>query len=211
MLSALDQKGLGPTTLRNVRNCLSAALMEAVEQQYIVTNPARVKVVDLRYRSNVDGSKRRIVAILKALEDHRYGDLYRMLIYTGMRIGEAVALDWGDIDKDRHTITVRRSLTREPLSDDPRRTRKVFGPTKTGRERTIPVSAEFLELSFSGWIDSATSGAGLVTRPGPKAASYFPQRRIPAGRLTHRTLFMRSRKRCLALASTPPVEAGQTP
>jgi integrase len=172
MLSALNQKGLSPTTQRNVRNCLSAALMEAIEQEYIDTNPARVKVEDPRYRTNVDGSKRRIVAILKALEDHRYGDLYRFLIYTGMRIGEAVALDWSDIDKDRHTITVRRSLTREPLADDPRRTRKVIGPTKTGRERVIPVSAELMGVIFRrldrlgykrrGVGDQARPGSGLV-------------------------------------------------
>ena len=180
MLSALDQKGLSPTTLRNVRNCLSAALMEAVEQQYIVTNPARVKVVDPRYRSNVDGSKRRIVAILKALEDHRYGDLYRMLIYTGMRIGEAVALDWGDIDKDRHTITVRRSLTREPLSDDPRRTRKVIGPTKTGRERTIPVSAEFLGTIFQRLDRLGYKRRGVGDEARPQSGLVFPSATDPS-------------------------------
>jgi integrase len=180
MLAELREKGLSPTTQRNVRNCLSAALTEAIERGYIDTNPARVKVVDSRYRTNVDGSKQRIVAILQALKDHRYGDLYRMLIYTGMRIGEAVALDWGDIDKDRHTITVRRSLTREPLGDDPRRSRKVIGPTKTGRERTIPVSPEFLGTIFQRLdrLGYKRRGAGDGARP--QSGLVFPSATDPS-------------------------------
>jgi integrase len=39
--------------------------------------------------------------------------LFRMLAYTGMRVGEALALKWSDIDFDEMTISVNRRITHE--------------------------------------------------------------------------------------------------
>ncbi|PWG00992.1 tyrosine-type recombinase/integrase [Levilactobacillus bambusae] len=55
--------------------------------------------------------------------------------YTGMRRGEALGLEWDDIDFNRHTISIRRSRI------------KVDGPTKTPHSvRTISISQSLVDL-----------------------------------------------------------------
>jgi integrase len=50
-----------------------------------------------------------------------------MLAFTGMRVGEATALQWNDIDEAAATIRVRRSIDRH------------VDTTKTGTKRTAPL------------------------------------------------------------------------
>jgi len=52
-----------------------------------------------------------------------------MLVYSGIRIGEALALEWRDIDLKGRTILINKS----------RNENGSIGPTKTGKTRTIPL------------------------------------------------------------------------
>lgn len=63
-------------------------------------------------------------------------------LYTGLRIGEVCALQWGDIDFDTNTLFVRRTLMRiqntEP--DAPKKTKVVISKPKTANAyRAIPL------------------------------------------------------------------------
>ena len=40
-----------------------------------------------------------------------FGALVRFLTYTGARLGEALALQWSDVDLDRKTVTIRQTKT----------------------------------------------------------------------------------------------------
>lgn len=51
-------------------------------------------------------------AFLDATQDDEDGPLWRLLLATGVRIGEALALRWEDIDAAGGWVTVRRTLTR---------------------------------------------------------------------------------------------------
>lgn len=65
-----------------------------------------------------------------------------LLLTTGLRRGEAVGLQWGDIEPDKKTITVQRNVTIDKNSAD-----KIHvGETKTGETRTVPVSSRVLGL-----------------------------------------------------------------
>jgi len=44
-------------------------------------------------------------------EDGQDGELYRVLFYTGLRLGEALVLRWADVDLAARTILVRRGLS----------------------------------------------------------------------------------------------------
>jgi len=180
LLASIERKGLSVNTRRNVRNCLSAALELAREDDLIAVNPARVKIPDNKggYRSNVVASRKRIETILDAIRYHRYAVIYATLLYTGMRIGEALALEWSDIDWEFHRLTIRRTLTREPLKDNPRRTRKVFGPPKNGRPRVIPISPQLIGR-FHGWNDAEVARLGLAKRTHLKSGLLFPSERDP--------------------------------
>lgn len=65
-----------------------------------------------------------------------------VLVTTGVRRGEAVGLQWGDIDAETLTIHVERNVT--PDRDAPNRLH--IGSTKTGETRTVPVSQRVLAL-----------------------------------------------------------------
>jgi integrase len=44
-------------------------------------------------------------------EDHQDADAFRILFYTGIRVGELVTLRWADVDLDARTLLVRRNLS----------------------------------------------------------------------------------------------------
>ena len=59
-----------------------------------------------------------------------------LLADTGMRIGEATALRWIDVDLDRGIIRVARSYS----------TGRYLGPTKSGRERVVELTTRLQRL-----------------------------------------------------------------
>jgi integrase len=71
---------------------------------------------------------RRAWAILSAAEgiDHALAVLLRVWAQSGARAGEIFALRPEDVDRERGTILIRRTWSRERV-----------GPTKTGRERSV--------------------------------------------------------------------------
>ncbi len=48
---------------------------------------------------------------LERCEDEQDAELYRVLFYTGLRLGEALVLRWADVDLAARTILVRRGLS----------------------------------------------------------------------------------------------------
>lgn len=63
-----------------------------------------------------------------------------VLITCGLRRGECIGLQWRDIDPDKKTLTVSRNVTMD--RDAPEKYR--VGTTKTGEERTVPISTRVL-------------------------------------------------------------------
>lgn len=57
--------------------------------------------------------------------------MFALALWTGMRPGELVALDWEDVDLERATVMVRKSRDKTGLS-----------PTKSRRPRRIALPAE---------------------------------------------------------------------
>ncbi|MED2991695.1 site-specific integrase [Bacillus tropicus] len=70
--------------------------------------------------------------------DYIYWIFYKALIETGMRKGEAAALQWTDIDLKEKTITINKSLDFRLASKNPE---MMFGDTKNyNSKRTITIS-----------------------------------------------------------------------
>jgi integrase len=57
-------------------------------------------------------SDEQIANLLQATEGDRFHALWVILSTLGLRLGEALALQWSDIDLERRTLAVRRSLQR---------------------------------------------------------------------------------------------------
>ena len=65
-----------------------------------------------------------------------------VLITTGLRRGEALALTWADIDADELTITVCRNITVDKNAPE----KYKIGSTKTGKSRIVPLSTRVYGL-----------------------------------------------------------------
>jgi integrase len=137
LVTGLTERGLSPTTVRNTRAVLSAALQFAVRQEWIGRNPAAaVRPPRLRRpapRPPMPEEMDRLLPAAEAAGD-RLGALWTLACYAGCRPGELLALRWEDVDLDAGTVTVRRTLTKvrgsavafhAPKSDHGRRTLRV--------------------------------------------------------------------------------------
>lgn len=81
---------------------------------------------------------------LKCLEEEPlfWKAFVNILITCGLRRGECVGLQWGDIDAERLTLAISRNVTVDTNAPDKIR----IGATKTGEERTVPISPRIYGL-----------------------------------------------------------------
>lgn len=63
-------------------------------------------------------------------EDHQDAEAFRLLFYTGLRLGELLVLRWEDVDLDQRVLFVRRGLSAG-----------VESLPKGGRTRFVPISS----------------------------------------------------------------------
>lgn len=108
---------LSAKTIKNLHQTLHAALADAVRRGLISHNPAdHAAVPDPRKRPS---GRRRARAwtvdelgrFLAATRHHPHGVLFELAAATGMRRGELLGLQWGDVHFDTATIEITRSLT----------------------------------------------------------------------------------------------------
>jgi integrase len=114
---------LSDATVRNTMAPLRACLASAVREGAIRSNPARE--ADLPHRPTAEDSEREEVramsgqelATLLGLIPERHRLFFRFLAATGLRISEAVALQWQhlELDGSRSHVKVRRALVKGRL------------------------------------------------------------------------------------------------
>lgn len=68
--------------------------------------------------------------------------LQNVLITTGLRRGECVGLQWGDIDKEKLILNVRRNVTVDKTCEEGYH----VGETKSKEERTVPISKRLYDM-----------------------------------------------------------------
>lgn len=113
-------RALSDATVRNIMAPLRACLASAVREGLIRSNPARD--TDLPHRPTAEDSEEEQVkrmstdelSTLLALIPDRHRLLFRVLAATGLRISEAVALQWRHLVLDGSTphVKVRRALVK---------------------------------------------------------------------------------------------------
>jgi len=171
----VKRPGLASQTQRRVHAALHAACNLAVRKGYLIANPAtgaakEIGDGDAEPRRMPAWSEDELLAFLAGQADMLHGALWHVLAYTGMRRGEAVGLQRGDVDLDAATITVRR--TRVPVKAEGRGGpgRFITSSAKTKRIRTIDLDGATVEVLRSAlWgsvspadLDAAASAARWV-------------------------------------------------
>lgn len=131
------QVPLSPKSIKNVHTTLSKCLNTAVKLKYIRFNPASQTSRPKVNKPNIIPLENdEIKLFLRELETEEYADLYKVIIFTGMRKSEALGLSWNSINFKAHSIKINQQLQKRPVRDGG----YTIAPVKQDRIRIIVVS-----------------------------------------------------------------------
>ena len=107
-----EERTLSSKTIQHYHRLISSIMQKAVKWQVIVANPCervdppKVKNANIEYLDDVQS-----IHLLELLEEQpiQYRCAVEALLFTGMRRGELLGLEWSDIDFENHIINIQRS------------------------------------------------------------------------------------------------------
>ena len=108
------KKPLKQKTQKNYLAFVSNAFTYAVKNEYIKESPCRaIEVTETESEERDPYTLDEEVALLKKLDEREvpthYKVFFMLLIHLGMRKGEALAIEWKDIDLDAKSVFIRRN------------------------------------------------------------------------------------------------------
>jgi len=110
---ALSEAGYAPKTVRLTHTVLRQALAQAVRWRLVSINAAdAVDLPALRRKEIEAWTAGQTRAFLTNTTSNDHHALWRLMIDSGMRLGEALALSWDDVDLAAGAVVIRRTLTR---------------------------------------------------------------------------------------------------
>jgi len=71
-----------------------------------------------------------------------FGTLFKVVVFTGLRLGEALGLTWDCVDFQKCRLTINKQLQKRPLADGG----FVFAPLKNDKVRVIAPAPFVLDL-----------------------------------------------------------------
>ncbi len=105
------EPALSAKTLRNIHGIMHRALEQAVEVGYIKNNPSdacKLPKVVKKEIAPLDEEETKL--FVKAVHDDPYEILYLVTLFTGLREGEVMGLQWNAVDLDAGTIRITQQL-----------------------------------------------------------------------------------------------------
>lgn len=147
LVSRLVDRGVGAPTIESVVRILHRLFEVALEEDRVGRNPVRgVRLPAYSRREPRFLDAKEIAAIAREIPNlenvekaERYVALVYFLAYAGVRVGEASALRVRNLD-------LTRGIVRVVESSPEVRGRKITGPTKTRRQRVVPMPAFLREM-----------------------------------------------------------------
>ncbi len=149
----LDGKpgGYSPAMVRLLYLAIRGSLEKAVELGYIPKNPANSVNLKPNERKekrifSIEEQRRFEKCVREDITQYHNSSIFLLLLYTGMRIGEALGLQISDIDFDTYEIHVNRTAgTIDNESGQGKRFYMSLPKTKAGK-RVIPMSETAADL-----------------------------------------------------------------
>ncbi|WP_459499990.1 tyrosine-type recombinase/integrase [Bacillus sp. C1] len=141
-INHLTEKGFSRRTIEIVHGTIYNAMEKAIILEKITKNPCigvEIKIKKKEPEIQFIESEHIADFLREAYKyDYIYWIFYKTLIETGMRKGEAAALQWTDIDLKEKTININKSLDFREAAKNPD---MIFGDTKNyNSKRSITIS-----------------------------------------------------------------------
>ena len=138
-----DKKDLSNSARHHIRIALNGIFDAAVDNNLMASNPIR-RVHDQKKppKSPEVFTTAEIEQLLNVAASHPHGLYVQMLLYTGMRMGELLALQWSDVDLDNRLIHVRQALAKSADGWE-------IKATKTEKARWVGITDSFADILLS--------------------------------------------------------------
>ena len=147
----IDKKGgLSPKTIKNIHLVLHGALEQAVKEDLIIKNPLKSVTLPRSHNKEIEIlSPEEQKRLAEKCSDHPWGMAILLTLYSGMRLGEVLALTWKDINFDKNILSINKQLSRlkDYSKDAPAKTKLYLRrETKTkSSERIIAIAPVIME------------------------------------------------------------------
>lgn len=112
-----------PGSVSSVKILANQIFEYAIRNGYIRDNPMDGVILPKKAEKKREDNyytKQELSMFLTFIQKNKpsYYPLFRLLAYSGMRIGELLALTWDDIDLEASTISINKTLSRSKLEGD---------------------------------------------------------------------------------------------
>ena len=146
----LIKMGYSPTYLKTINNQLSAIFNYEVRYYDLKSNPCakagsmgKSKAEEMDFWTGEEFRK-----FIDSVMNKRLSYMAFMILYwTGMRLGELLALNPKDVDLEKRTISITKSYQRLGKKD-------VITPPKTSKSKRVITIPEFLAADIKDYMDS---------------------------------------------------------
>jgi integrase len=151
-LSEPNEKGkvLSPKSIKNVYIILSGILEQAVENEMISKNPCKkVKLPKVYNKQITPLTDKQVKDFLEIISTNEiYGTILRVIVFTGLRLGEAMGLTWDCVDFEKGALNINKQLQRRPQKDGG----STLTSVKSGKPRILkpaPFVMQLLKIRYT--------------------------------------------------------------
>lgn len=131
---------LSPKSIRCIHGALSKALDTARRQGMIKQNPAELCTVPkLEKKEIVPLTDEQIKEFIRLCDGEPYGPIYKLIIFTGLREGEALGLTWDCVDFQKGELKITKQLQRRGKVDE-------LVPLKNSKPRYLTVAPAVMAI-----------------------------------------------------------------
>lgn len=135
-----DTTTLSNSYIEKIMIQLNLIFNEAINRDYIYKSPMInvIKPVSEKTTKKVDAfSIEEQKELINRFKTSKYGDMFNIAMFTGMRIGEILALQPSDIDLDRNIIHISKTISRD------KNKQAIIGttPKTSASYRDIPITS----------------------------------------------------------------------
>lgn len=157
-LDILKEFDVQISSVVDLQTLMSQLFNLAIDDDLMLRNPTKRVLREIKAEQMIEEAEDSDEKYLTIAEQQRFFDylanhsaykwaypIMRIMVLTGLRIGEAGALQWSDVNLAEKQITVRHNLVYARKNEGEKKQYMIYGP-KNNRSRVIPLTEEAVGL-----------------------------------------------------------------